>query len=83
MSEMRTTEVLETSIGRGGRKFQIGAGTVTPDTGFSFIAISALDDSVITLSDVSNLSLVAGSTILGKDASVEVVSGGVVCYQGR
>ena len=70
------------SLGQMGRKFQIGAGTVTPDTGKVFIAIQALEFSVVTLADVTALELDAGTIIYGRDASVVVTSGGIVAYQG-
>ena len=70
------------SLGQFGRTFQIGAGTIAPDVGKVFIAIQALTDAVVTLSDAASLQLIAGTVILGRDATATVVSGNIVAYQG-
>ena len=70
------------SLGQMGRKFQIGSGTLTPDAGKVFIAIQALEFSIVTLADATALELDAGTIIYGRDASAVVTSGGIVAYQG-
>lgn len=86
MKEDSTTineaDLTSASLGQDGRKFRIGAGTITPDAGKVFIAIQALDDSVITLADAVALPVDSGTILYGRDTTLTVVSGNVVAYQG-
>ena len=85
MSQARTTEILETSIGTYGGEYITTTDATTP-TLARFVAIQAITDTVISAVvgniDVSGITLLAGTIIYGRWTSVTLTSGSVIAYEG-
>lgn len=86
MSQTRTTDILETSIGSYGGKYISDTNITTADSGRTFIAIQVVTDAVITLvgnvSGITTVSFTSGSVIYGRYTSITLGSGAVIAYQG-
>jgi hypothetical protein len=86
MSQLRTTDILETSIGSYGGKYIANTNATTPDAGRRFVAIQVITDCVITLvgniTGITTVALTAGTIIYGRYTSVTLASGRVIAYQG-
>jgi len=85
MSQNRTTEILETSIGTYGGQYITGTSESTP-TQNRFVAIQAIEDTVISAVtgniDVSGIILFAGTIIYGRWTALTLTSGEVIAYEG-
>ena len=88
MSQARTTEVLESSLGKATVKRVTGTGATTPDTGYVFCAIQA-EETVTINTAVGNFAANAfdGATIgaegvrYGRFTSITLTSGKAILYQ--
>ena len=88
MSQARTTELLETSIGSLGGQYITDCVTdaTTPATGFKFVAIQVITDCSITLvgniTGITTTGITAGTIIYGRYTSLTLASGSVIAYNG-
>lgn len=85
MSQARTTEILETSIGTYGGKY-ITTNVATTPTLARFVAIQAITDTVVNTVvgniNVAGITLQAGLIIYGRWTSITLTSGNVIAYEG-
>jgi len=74
------------SLGGFGGKLIINTALTIPDTGYKFVAIQAITDTVITavgnIRGITSLSIPAGFTFYGEYSSITLTSGSVFAYQG-
>ena len=86
MSQARTTELLETSIGSLGGQYIADTDATTPATGFKFVAIQVITACTITLvgniTGITTVALPAGTIIYGRYTSLTLASGSVIAYNG-
>lgn len=87
LSQTRTTEILEQSLGRYGSKRITNTNATTPDTGKVFIAIQVTEDCVIAtlvgnMTNATTITLAAGQILYGRFTSITLTSGKVIAYQG-
>jgi N-acetylglucosamine kinase-like BadF-type ATPase len=85
MSIPKISETIQTSIGAYGGKYS-GAATITPATGFVFVAVQVISDAVITLvgdiTGITGVTVYAGTIIYGRYTSITIASGSVIAYNG-
>lgn len=85
MSQARTTEILETSIGTYGGEYITTTDATTP-TLARFVAIQAITDATVDAIvgniDVSGITITAGTVIYGRWTSITLTSGEVIAYEG-
>ena len=86
MSESRTTELLETTIGTLGGQYIADTDATVPATGYKFVAIQVITDCVITLvgniTGITTTALSAGAIVYGRYTSLTLASGSVIAYNG-
>ena len=74
------------SMGQSGGKYIANTDATTPETGYTFVAIQAIEDAVVTLvgniTGITSVTLSAGSVIYGRYTSVTLASGKVIAYNG-
>lgn len=81
------TSILNNSFAKNGGVYIDDTATNTPDSGFTFIAIQAIEETVVSQA-VGNIDNIAGITIpqntivYGKFTSIKLTSGSVIAYQG-
>lgn len=86
MSQARTTEILESSLGKGGLKRVDDTTAETPDAGYVFCAIQA-ETAVVINTTTGNSTNFDGATIstegirYGRWSSVTLTSGTAILYQ--
>ena len=77
--------IIDSSMGVNGGEYITSTATTTPSTGYTFFAIQAISNTVISSVtgniDVSSMALDAGLTIYGAWTAVKLTSGSVVAYQ--
>lgn len=77
---------LQAALGGFGGKLITNTAATTPDTGYKFIAIQAITDSVVTavgnITGITSLSIPAGFVFYGEYSSITLASGSVFAYQG-
>jgi hypothetical protein len=85
MSDKRTTEILEESIGSLGGQYITDTSEATP-TKPRFICIQAIEDTVVSATtgnpDVDGITLLAGTMIYGRWTALTLTSGKVIAYEG-
>jgi len=85
MSIPKITELTEACIGGYGGQCS-GAATITPETGFVFVGIQVINDSVITavgnITGITAKTIYAPTTILGRFTSITIASGLIIAYNG-
>lgn len=88
MSQQRTTELLESGLGKPNIKRVTGTDATTPDAGFVFCAIQAETDTVIstatgnfTANAFDGATIAAEGIRYGRFTSVTLTSGSVILYQ--
>lgn len=86
MSQARTTEILNESIGGYGGKYIATTDATTPATGYNFVAVQVIADAVITLvgdiTGITTVTVTAGQVIYGRYSSITLASGSVIAYNG-
>lgn len=77
--------VLDASMGQHGGKYS-GAATITPDTGYVYVALQIITDAVLTCTGsptaITSIAFTAGTIIYGRFTQVVIASGTVIAYQG-
>jgi hypothetical protein len=85
MSIPKISETLQTYVGAYGGKYS-GAATITPATGFVFVAVQVISDAVITLvgdiTGITGVTVKTGTIIRGRYTSITIASGSVIAYNG-
>ena len=85
MSQERTTQILEESIGNAGGQYIVDTNEATPNSR-RFIAIQAITDTTISSItgniDISGAILLAGTIVYGKWTALTLTSGKVIAYEG-
>lgn len=80
-----TKGALNDMMGFSGGKYS-GAATITPETGFVYIAIQIVTDAVLTCTgkptDITGITFTSGTVIYGRFSQVVIASGTVIAYQG-
>jgi hypothetical protein len=80
-----TKSVIDSSLGVNGGSYITGTGATTPTGGYTFFAIQAITDTVISAVtgniDVSSASISAGIIVYGAWSSITLTSGSVIAYQ--
>lgn len=78
--------VLNTAIGNYGGDYIADTNASTPTDGYIYQAIQVITDCSITLvgniSDITTVSLTAGTIIYGRYTSITLASGSVIGYYG-
>ena len=73
------------SMGQLGGKYS-GAATITPDTGYVYVALQVITDAVLTCTGsptgITSITIMAGTIICGRFTQVVIASGSVIAYQG-
>ena len=76
---------MQANTGEYGGKYS-GAATITPATGFVFVAVQVISDAVITLvgdiTGITGVTVYAGTIIYGRYTSITIASGSVIAYNG-
>lgn len=89
MSDERRTEMIEVSLGQYGSKEITGTSAVTPPTGYYFVAIQMVADTVVSAQTdygTTNADLTAyttltdGQIVYGKWTSITLTSGEAIGY---
>jgi hypothetical protein len=77
--------IIDSSMGINGGNYITTTATTTPSTGYSFFAIQAITDTVVSSVtgniDVSSIALSAGYTIYGAWTAIKLTSGSVIAYK--
>jgi hypothetical protein len=77
---------LQASLGGFGGAYISDTNEHTPETGYVFVAIQALTDSVVTavgnITGVTAITIPAGFVFYGEYTSITLASGSVFAYQG-
>lgn len=88
MSQARTTEILESALGKGGPIRVTDTSETTPDAGYVFCSIQAETDTVIntavgnfTANSFDGATITAEGIRYGRFTSVTLTSGAVILYQ--
>ena len=80
------TNLMQSQLGQLGGKYIATTDATTPDTGYVFVAIKVIEDSVITLegniTGITSVTLLAGEVVYGRYTSCELTSGKVIAYNG-
>lgn len=78
-------EIIDSSMGIYGGNYITTTATTTPSTGYTFFAIQAITDTVVSSVtgniDVSSIQLSAGYTIYGAWTAIKLTSGSVIAYK--
>jgi hypothetical protein len=73
------------SMGQYGGKYS-GNATITPDTGYVYVALQVITDAVVTCTGsptaITAITFTAGTIIYGRFTQVVIASGTVIAYQG-
>lgn len=82
---INTKEIIDSSMGIYGGAYITTTATTTPSEGYTFFAIQAVTDTIISSIsgniDVSSIALSEGLTIYGSWSSIELTSGSILAYQ--
>jgi branched-subunit amino acid ABC-type transport system permease component len=77
---------LQAALGGFGGAYIADTNSHTPATGYKFIAIQALTDSVVTavgnITGITVITIPAGFVFYGEYSSITLASGSVFAYQG-
>lgn len=84
---MTQSETIQSEMAQYGGKYITNTSTTTPVGGFVFVAIQAIEDTVINtsasnISGLTGATLLAGMTIYGRFTSITLTSGKVIAYNG-
>jgi hypothetical protein len=73
-------------MGQEGGKFIDTTNATTPTAGYVFVAVQALEDSVVTvagnITGITGVTLSQGQVLYGRYTSVTLASGAVIAYNG-
>lgn len=77
---------VESSMGQAGGKYISSTDATTPATGYVFVAVQALEDTVLTavgnITGITGVALGQGQVLYGRYTSITLASGSVVAYNG-
>ena len=81
------TNLLNDSFGQNGGVYIDDTNPATPATGYNFIAMQAIEDTVVSaavgnITNIAGITISTGTIIYGTFTSITLTSGSVIAYQG-